>query len=193
MRRLPILLHVFYRIVFLGFRAVPSIGVLFVSVVTRYYRKIFFKTLEPCFVEWFIIFISRSTRARDFWFAFLFSRPLFGLFLSLFRGLCSSEGIICGLRVLGFWLRLFNSNVFYSSARSLYLGRGDVSRTIALLSLVVHLSDMRCRLAAYFGFSLDRPLHNFFTGVKFSTLLFYLGLYRGFKTFLKESNKVKLF
>lgn len=73
--------------------------------------------------------------------------------------------IICGLGVLGLWLKFFNSKIFYGNALSLYLGRGDVSKTIALLSLVIYLSNVKSKLEAYFCLSFNHFLDYYFPDI----------------------------
>lgn len=176
-----------------GLEIGASIIALFIIIIIYDPRKIFFRTFKPYIIRSYITFSSRGTKAGALLFAFLFLKPLFELFLSFLGGFCIIRRIICGLGVLGFWFQLFNSRVLHSSTLSLYLGYSDVSKTITLLSLVVHLPDVRSWLEAYFSLSLDSFLNYFFSSVQFLTLLFYLGFYRGLKAFPKESNKVGLF
>lgn len=166
---------------------------LFVAIIIHHPREIFFETFRPCVVGSHITSSSRGIKTGVLLFVFLFLKPLFRLFPSFFGGLCITKRIIYGLEVLALWLRFFNSRVFHGSALSLYLGRGDVNKTMALLSLVVHLPNIRNRLETCFGLSLDCFLDYFFTSVLFSTCLFYLSLYGGFKAFPDKYNKVKLF
>lgn len=126
-------------------------------------------------------------------FVFFFLKPFFRLFLSLLRDFRITRKVIYRLEVLGFWLRLLNFRVLHSNTLSLYFGYDNISRTIVLLSLIVHLSDIKSRLKACFGLNLNHFLDYFYLGVKFLTFLFYLGLYRGFKAFSEEFNKVELF
>lgn len=95
-------------------------------------------------------------------FVFFFSKPLFRLLPSFFRSIYIAKKIICKLRVLGFWLRLFDSKVFYANALSLYLDRSNISKTIALLDLIVYFLDIKSRLGACFGFSLEYFFNHFF-------------------------------
>lgn len=186
----PRLLLVFLNIVFFGLETVASIIVFFVIVVIYDPRKIFLRTFRSYVIRSYITFSSRGTRASVFLFVFLFLKPLFELFWSFLKDFC--ERIICGLGVLGFRLKFFNSRVLHGNTLDLYLGHGDVNKTIALLSLVVYLSDVRSWLKTCFSFSLNSLLNYYFSSIQFLTLLFYLGFYGGLKAFPKESNKVKL-
>ena len=190
---MPRLLLVFWSVVFLGFETGSGVLLLFVIVVIRDPKEVFLWIFRLCFIGGCIIPGSRGTRAAVFLFAFLFLKPLFGLFPSLLGSLCIAGGTICGLGVLNLWFRLFNSRIFHCNALSLYLGRGDVSGTIALQTLVVYLFDIRSGLEACFGFSLDRFLDYLFPGIQFSALLFYLGIYERLEVFPEEFNKVRLF
>ena len=126
-------------------------------------------------------------------FALLLLKSFFGLLPNLLADLCIAKRTICGLAVLCLWFRLLDSRIFYCSALALYLGRGDVSGTISLQSLVVYLPDIGSRLEACLGLSFNCFLDHLFLGIPFSAPLFYLGFYRRLKAFPEESNKFGLF
>lgn len=126
-------------------------------------------------------------------FIFLFLKLLFRLFSSLFVGLCIAQRIICGLGILTLWFGLFNFRVVYYNALSLYFGRNDMSKTIALQRLMVYFLDIKSGLKAHFRLSLDCFLNHLFLYILFSIRLFNLRFYRGLKFFPEESNKVGLF
>lgn len=127
-------------------------------------EKNFLRVFWPCFIRYHITLINKSTRAGVFLFAF-FLNLFFGLFSGLFRGFYITKGIICGFEVLDLWLRLFDFRIFYESALSLYLDRGDICKTIASQSLVVHLFDVGCRLEICFGPSFNHFLNYLFPDV----------------------------
>lgn len=128
---------------------------IFVRIVTYDLGKVFFRTFWSYFVKDYIISVSKSIRTWVFLFIFLILKPLFKLFLSLFGALYIAKRIIYWLKVLGIWLRLFNSKVFYNNAQGLYLGCSNVSRTITLLSLVVYLLTIENRLKVCFAIIFD--------------------------------------
>lgn len=105
-QRLLRLLLVFWKVVFFGLEAIPNIVAFFVIVVIYDPKKIFFKAFKLCFVRCYIIPISKGIRAGVFIFAFFLLKPLFRFFLSLFENFRITGRIICGLEVLGLWLRL---------------------------------------------------------------------------------------
>lgn len=107
----------------------PRIVLLFGLVITYDLKKVFFRTFKPCFIRDCIISISKNTRVGDPLFAFLFLKPLFKLFSSLFNNLRIAREIICGFSLLNFWPMLFDPKV-YSSIFGLYLGHNNVSGTI---------------------------------------------------------------
>lgn len=148
--------------------------------------------LRSHFIESDIDFNSKNTKVRVFLFVFLLFKPLFGLFLNLFEGFYTIRKV-CVLKFLGFWLSFFNSKVLYNSISGLYLSRSNVSEVIISLSLVVYFLNIRSRLEACFSLNFNRLRNYHFPGVQVLTLLFYLSLYEGFKSFFEEFNKVGLF
>ncbi len=172
-------------VVFFKLGTSPSIIAFFIAVIIRDLRGIFFKVFRPCVTRNCIIPGSIGNKAEVLLFGFLFLKAFFGLFPNLLGGFRITKGIICRLKVFGLWLRFFNSRVFYNSVLSLYLGHGDVSEIIAILSSVVYFPNIRSRLEACFGFNLNRLLDYFFLSVQFLTFLFYLSLYEGLKVFIE--------
>lgn len=71
----------------------------------------------------------------------------------------------CKFGHLGLWFRFFNLGVFYDSILGLYLSYNNMSRTIALLDLVVYFSNIRSKLEAFFGLSLNHFLNHLFLGI----------------------------
>lgn len=92
------LLLAFLKVVFLEFNIDLSIIALFVIIVIHNPREMFLKTFRTYIVGSCIISSSKSIRARIFLFAFILLKPLFGLLLRLFRGLCITRRIIHRLR-----------------------------------------------------------------------------------------------
>lgn len=117
--------------VFLRLGESSSIMAFFVAVVINYSEDVFFKTLRPYFTCNYIVFSNKSIRVKILPFVYLFSKPLFRLFLSLFKSLYIFERIICRFRFLGLKLSFFDFKVFHSSVLSLYLGHGNMSGVIA--------------------------------------------------------------
>lgn len=89
---------------------------------------------------------------------------LFLLLPSLVGGLRILGGIIHGLGLLDRF-RLFDPGILHGSAFDLHLSRGSVSGSIALLGLVVHLPDVKNKLEACFGPSLNHLLDYLFPGI----------------------------
>ena len=68
-----------------------------------------------------------------------------------------------------------------------------MSEIIALLVLVIYFSNVKSGLEAYFRLNLNRFFNDLFLNIKFSTFLFYLRFYGGFKAFSEKFDKVRLF
>lgn len=148
------LLLVFENIVFFKLGIDPSIIAFFVKLKIYGSAKIIFKIFWLYFTGNYIAPIGKNTGIRVFLFTFLFLKPFFKLFLSVFKDLYITEGIICKLKVWGLWLRLFDLKVFYSNMLDLYLSLGNVSRIIALLSFVVYFSDVNNKLEVFLASAL---------------------------------------
>ena len=131
-KRLPRLLLVFWNIFFLEFKTSPYILSFFVTIITRVLKEIFFRAFRPCFIGDCIISGSRATRARVFIFTFLFLKLFLNSFRAFLKVSILPKELFAGLEVLGLWLWLFNSMVFYGSVLSLYLDRHDVNEIITL-------------------------------------------------------------
>lgn len=141
---MPRLLLVFWTIVFFQLGTDPSIMAFFITVIIYNQRDIFFSIFKPCFVRDYIDFSNKTIRNKVFLFLFLFLKPLFRLFLSVFRDLCIVRKV-CKLKFLIFWLNLFTFRDLYNSVLSLYLGHNNINRIIALLSWVVYLPNIKSR------------------------------------------------
>lgn len=101
MRKLLRLLIVFLNIVFLRLRISLSIIALFIIVIIRDLRKVFFRTFRPYFVKNYIDSSSKSTKVGVFLLIFFFLKPLYKLLSNLFRSFCAARKV-CRLRFLGF-------------------------------------------------------------------------------------------
>lgn len=93
--RLLRLFLIFGSIVFLRLKLSPSIVTLFIIVVIRDPKEIFFRALRPFFMGCHIIPVSKNIRTRVFLFIFLLLKPFFRLLSSLLGGLYIARGIIC--------------------------------------------------------------------------------------------------
>lgn len=138
----------------------------FITIVVTYdLREVLFRAFRSCFVEGHISFISKKTSIGALLFMCLFLKPFYRLFPSLLGGFCIVGGNICGLGVLAFCLKHFDSKVFHYNALNLYFSCDDVSKTIFLLSLVVYFFDIKSRLEACFGLNLDYFLDYLFPNI----------------------------
>lgn len=139
------LLYIFESIVLLGVRTCLSIIALFIVVIICNHGKNFFRAFRPYVVKSYITSNNRTIRSRVSLLIFLLPKPLFGLFPSLFGGLCIAGAIICKFGLLSFF-KLYDPRVLHNSVLGLYFNYNNVSKTILLLSLVVYLSNIRSRL-----------------------------------------------
>lgn len=141
MQTLSKLLQSFWSFVFFGLGTNLNIISFFIIIIIYDIGKIFFRAFKPCFIKSCINFNSKSTKIRVLPFMFLFLKPFFGLFLSFFRDFHAVEGIY-ELKLLDFWLRLFNPKVFYGSTLDLYLSHSNKNRTMILVDLMIYLSNI---------------------------------------------------
>ena len=86
---------------------------LFVTVVTRDPREIFYRSFRPYFVGGCIASDSRGTRAEVPLFALILLKPFLGLFPSLLGGFRIAGRIIHALRVLCLLFKLFDSMILH--------------------------------------------------------------------------------
>lgn len=137
----------------------------FIVIVIYNFREIFFDLFRPYFVRSCIIFSSKNTRAKILSLAFFFPKPFFGLFLSLLGGFYIAREIFYRFRHLSLWFRFFNLGIFYDNILGLYLSYNNMSKTIALLGLIVHFSNIRSKLEAFFSLNLNHFLNHLFLSI----------------------------
>lgn len=139
-------------------------------------------------LEVILTLIAGIPKLEFFYLCFSFSN----LFLNFFGNLCIIEKI-CGLKLLGFWLRFLDFKIFYDSILGLYFSCGHLGKAIILLNLVVYFLNIISRLEVYFSFNFNHFLDSHILNVKFLIFLFYLSLYEEVIIFLKKFNKVEVF
>lgn len=127
-------------------------------------KKFFLEPWGPMLLKVVLLPVAWIPELEFFCLHFSFWK-LFGLFLSFFRGFRITRRIICRFRVFGLWFKLFYSRVLHDNTLNLYFGHGKMSKTIALLSLLVYLLDKKSRLGACFILNLDRFLDYFFSRI----------------------------
>lgn len=135
-----------------------------ITVVIYDPENVFLEPLGPVLSEILLIPVVKVPELKFLHSHFSFWN-FFGFFLSFFEGFCISEKIIYRFKLLGLKLNFFDLRVFHYNALSLYPSHGNMSKIIALLILVIYLSNIRNRLKACFGLNLDRFLNHFFPSI----------------------------
>lgn len=107
-----------------------------------------------------VLFLVIKILDLKFFFLYFSFKTLFRLLLSFLRGFYVFGRIFCRFWLLGLKLGFFNSKIFYSGTLSLYLEHNNLSKAIALLSLVIYLLNIGNRLEASFSLNLDDSFFN---------------------------------
>lgn len=94
----------------------------FIAIVISDFKNIFFSAFRPYCTYGCIASNSKNIKVGVFLFAFIFSKPLFGLFSGLFVHFRIFKRTIYKPRLLGFMLSFFNLKVFYDNSLDLNLG-----------------------------------------------------------------------